>query len=187
MVRNICKSDIHLNHWGILYVVWTMKKLFGGKLIFSDVFTDSLLLWDMLSFFHMLCKVIYSCQSIITPSLQFTSFSTYFSSLKSESNIFFNSFRLATSRSAFLVLWYHCNSNSSMVFYVGIRKSPSKQNKFYDYKHNVADQSLQWVAFASTARSAKAPLKLCLLTRWQIDQPVPAKMFRSILLGLAMF
>lgn len=132
MVRNICKSDIHLNHWGLLYVIWTMKKLFGGKLIFSDVFTDSLLLWDMLIFFHMLCKVIYSCQSIIISSLQFTSFSTYLSSFKIRIKYIFNSFRLATSRSAFLVLRYHCNSNSSVVFYVGIRKSPSEQNKFYE-------------------------------------------------------
>lgn len=52
LVRNICKSDIHLNHLGLLYIVWTLKKLFGENqhfLIFS-------LLWDSWSLPHALCS-----------------------------------------------------------------------------------------------------------------------------------
>lgn len=125
LVRNICESDIHLNHLGLLYIVWTLKQLFGENQHF--------LLFSLVDHFcgtaevcPRLCAVMLKCWNITAPSLQCTPSRADFRGLKCESTPFLHTSRHVFMSSVLLILRNHCSCNSRTVGFVGARKPPSE-------------------------------------------------------------
>lgn len=146
LVRNICESDIHLNHLGLLYIVWTLKQLFGENQHF--------LLFSLVDHFcgtaevcPRLCAVMLKCWNITAPSLQCTPSRADFRGLKCESTPFLHTSRHVFVSSVLLILRNHCSCNSRTVGFVGARKPPSERLKLQRYRHSVGAQTVCGVAF----------------------------------------